>query len=284
MATVQQEQDAKEVIEILKNLDIDLLVVDSYAIDETWERIVRTYTKKIMVIDDLANRKHDCDILLDQNYYADMKIRYSGLVSDDCKLLLGPTYALLREEFYREKKKQRQRDGQIKNILMFFGGSDLTNETMKTLRALVALNREDITVNVVVGGSNQYKEEVKEFCQRYHWMNYYCQIHNMAEMMNEADLAIGAAGTTTWERFFLGLPTIVIAVAENQIKIAEDCDESGFIKYLGKSSLVTNHVICEVILSLQGKKYKNLQYNCTRFRRDKDDEWIKLLFESSEIG
>lgn len=282
--TVKQEQDAKEVKEILKNLDTELLVVDSYAIDETWEKAIRPFVKKIMVIDDLANRKHECDILLDQNYYVDMNNRYKGLVSGKCKLLLGPTYALLREEFYIEKKKQRQRNGRIKNILVFFGGSDLTNETMKTLKALVLLNKEDITVNVVVGGSNQYKEEVKEFCQRYYWMNYYCQINNMAEMMNQADLAIGAGGTTMWERCFLGLPAIVITVAENQIKIAQDCDESGFIKYLGKSSLVTEHVIFEVILSLQGEEYKKLEYNCTRFRRDKNNEWIKLLFAGSGIG
>ena len=265
--TVKPEQDAKEVKEILKNLDTELLVVDSYAIDENWEKIIRPYVKKIMVIDDLANRKHDCDILLDQNYYADMNDRYNGLVSDKCKLLLGPTYALLREEFYIEKKKQRQRDGRIKNILVFFGGSDLTNETMKTLRALVALDREDITVNVVVGGSNQYKDAVKEFCQRYQWMNYYCQINNMAEMMNQADLAIGAGGTTTWERCFLGLPAIVIAVAENQVKIAEDCARSGFIEYLGLNAFVSEELIINSInqYHLDCNKIMNIQKEIVQF-------------------
>ena len=248
--TVKQEQDAKEVKEILKNLDTELLVVDSYAIDETWEKAIRSFVKKIMVIDDLANRKHECDILLDQNYYVDMNNRYKGLVSDKCKLLLGPTYALLREEFYIEKKKQRQRDGRIKNILVFFGGSDLTNETMKTLRALEMLNIEDITVNVVVGGSNQYKEEVKEFCQRYQWMNYYCQINNMAEMMNQADLAIGAGGTTTWERCFLGLPAIVIAVAENQVIGSRYCGEQHLIWYIGKFDEVSIDVLRQEIEEL----------------------------------
>ena len=265
--TVGQKEDAEEVKEILNDLSVDLLVADSYAIDEIWENTIRPYVKKIMVIDDLANRKHDCDILLDQNYYIDMNTRYNGLVNDNCKLLLGPKYALLREEFYREKKNQRQRDGQIKNILVFFGGSDLTNETMKALRALVLLNREDTIVNVVVGGSNQYKNEVKEFCDKYKWMNYYCQIDNMAEMMNLADLAIGAGGTTTWERCFLGLPAIVIAVAENQIKIAEDCDREGFIKYLGVYSSVEVEHVFEIISNIDKiynvflHKINNINFN-----------------------
>lgn len=230
---VSQEIDAEETKVLLADYAIELLVVDSYAIDEIWEKKLRSYVKRIMVIDDLANRKHDCDILLDQNYYSDMYVRYNYLVPKHCKLLLGPQYVLLRDEFYKVKKQQRKRDGQIRNILVFFGGSDLTNETMKSLQALVLLKREDITVNVVVGGSNQYKDEVAAFCRRYPWMYYYCQVNNMAELMNEADLAIGAGGTATWERCFLGLPAIVIAVAKNQVKISKDCAKVGFIEYLG---------------------------------------------------
>lgn len=265
--TVKQEQDAKEVIEILKNIDVELMVVDSYAIDANWEKVIRPYAKKIMVIDDLANRKHDCDILLDQNYYEDMETRYNGLVNENCKLLLGPKYILLREEFYKAKQHQRQRNGEIKNILVFLGGSDLTNETMKTLRALEMLGRDDITVNVVVGGSNQNKDEVKAFCNKYKWMNYYCQINNMAEMMNEADLAIGAGGTATWERCFLGLPAIVIAVAENQIKIAENCAKKEFIKYLGETRLVSSDFMTDIFNSFLNNSLeyreicKNINFN-----------------------
>lgn len=253
--TVKQEQDAKEVIEILTNIDVELMVVDSYAIDANWEKVIRPYAKKIMVIDDLANRKHDCDILLDQNYYKDMETRYNGLVNEKCKLLLGPKYVLLREEFYKAKQHQRQRNGEIKNILVFFGGSDLINETMKTLRALEMLGRDDITVNVVVGGGNQYKNEVKKFCDRYKWMNYYCQINNMAEMMNQADLAIGAGGTTTWERCFLGLPAIVIAVAENQVIGSTYCREKNLICYIGKYDEVNVEKLNkQIIYFLQNKK------------------------------
>lgn len=230
---VKQTFDAEQTEKILQQLDVAYLIVDSYAIDEIWEKVVRPYVKKIMVIDDLANRKHDCNILLDQNYYSDMKTRYNGLVSSECKMLLGPQYALLREEFYEARKKMRVRHGNIKNILVFFGGSDLTNETMKALKALTMFTFSGIQINVIVGKSNPHKGQVEEFCSQHKGIQYFCQVANIAELMNEADLAIGAGGTTTWERCFLGLPAIVIAVAENQVKISEDCNNIGIIKYIG---------------------------------------------------
>lgn len=144
----------------------DVLVIDSYAIDIKWESILRLHVKKIMVIDDLANRKHDCDILLDQNEYLNKDKRYEGLVPQNCKLLLGARYAILREEFYKAREKMRLRDGKIKNILVFFGGSDLSNETIKALEAIVLLQRQDIRVNVIVGQSNPNKEAIENFCKK----------------------------------------------------------------------------------------------------------------------
>ena len=261
--TVKQEFDAVQTKEMLKLLEIDYLIIDNYAIDKKWEKIVRSNVKKIMVIDDLANREHDCDILLDQNYYNDKDRRYVNLVPKHCKLLLGPQYVLLREEFYEARKQMRIRDGSIRNILVFFGGSDLTNETMKTLRVLDDLNRTDIQINVVVGDSNKNKECIKEYCQRHENILCFCQVNNMAELMNEADLAIGAGGSSTWERCFLGLPSIVIATAENQVKISRDCDKLGIIKYIGNAQDITQEDIKrtvelmmkdqELIKSMMGK-------------------------------
>lgn len=232
--TVPQNVDAEEVKKILQDIgQVDLLIVDSYAIDINWETIVRPFVEQIMVIDDLANRKHDCDILLDQNFYLDKESRYNGLVPNYCRLCLGPKYALLREEFYEVQKNLRKRDGNIKNILVFFGGSDITNETMKALKAIVMLDRKDITVNVIVGQSNQHKDMIASFCNKYDYMNYYCQVNNIAELMNEADLAIGAGGSTTWERLFLELPSIVIVVAENQKDSIKICEIKQWVQYIG---------------------------------------------------
>lgn len=248
--TVRQEIDAEQTRQLFQGLAVKYLIIDSYAIDETWEDIVRPYVDKIMVIDDLANRKHNCDILLDQNYYCELEHRYTGLVPSHCKLLLGPRYALLREEFYETRKKMRIRDGTVKNILIFFGGSDLTNETMKALQALEALQRTGIQVNVVVGASNKNKESIEAYCLQHEHIHYFCQVNNMAELINEADLAIGAGGTTTWERCFLGLPSIVIAIAENQIMGSKFCGEKNIICYAGVSNQITwqklYELVCEV--------------------------------------
>ena len=147
--TVPMEVDARQTIDLLQlylqehGCDVvDRLIVDSYALDEQWERMLHPYCREIMVIDDLANRRHDCDILLDQNFYLNKDVRYAGLVPEHCKMLLGPEHALLREEFYEAKKHLRKRDGTIKNILVFYGGSDLTNETEKAIKALVQLHDE----------------------------------------------------------------------------------------------------------------------------------------------
>ncbi|HBR28759.1 MAG TPA: UDP-2,4-diacetamido-2,4,6-trideoxy-beta-L-altropyranose hydrolase [Firmicutes bacterium] len=209
------------------------LVVDSYALDRKWEKFLRPSTNKIMAIDDLANRVHDCDLLLDQNYFRDMEHRYDGLVSPTCQMLLGPKYALLRSEFHRAKKELRKRDGKVQRILVFFGGSDPTNETKKALEAIRLLNRPEVAVDVVVGASNPHKKEIKKRCSQMPNTTYYCQVENMAELMVKADLAIGAGGATTWERLYLELPTIAIAVAENQVETLEALEEKDVVRYLG---------------------------------------------------
>lgn len=243
--TVPQEQDAEETIAKLKAIGvIDLLVVDSYAIDVTWEKTVRPYVKKIMAIDDLANRRHTCDLLLDQNLYEDMYTRYNHLVPSGCQLYLGPRYALLRDEFYEVRKTMRQRNGTVQTILVFYGGVDATNETTKALRALEKIrNANAITVNVIVGANNPCKEEIEKCCMMHTNWHFYCQISTMAEFMNQADLMLGAGGTTTWERCFLQLPAFVTAVAENQIVGCKYLEKCGIIKYLGVFNEVTEESI-----------------------------------------
>lgn len=251
--TVPSAVDTSETIMVLRKLGkIDWLVVDNYALDIKWERVLRPFTNEIFVIDDLANREHDCDVLLDQNFYLDKESRYFGLVPGNCNLLLGPQHALLREEFYEAWKHMRKRDGQIRKILVFYGGSDMTNETIKALNALCSWRRThpDIMVDVVVGVSNPHKEEIAAFCSlpmATSWMRFHCQVNNMAEFMARADLALGAGGSTTWERCFLELPSIVTSVAENQKKIAEDCAVAGYITYLGCSETVTEGQIVSAL-------------------------------------
>ncbi|MCF2600466.1 UDP-2,4-diacetamido-2,4,6-trideoxy-beta-L-altropyranose hydrolase [Anaerovibrio lipolyticus] len=254
--TVPMEVDAQQTIKVLQHYlqehdcDVaDRLIVDSYALDEQWERMLRPYCKEIMVIDDLANRRHECDILLDQNFYSNKDVRYAGLVPEHCKMLLGPEHALLREEFYESKKHLRKRDGNIKNILVFYGGSDLTNETEKAIKALVQLHDEgySFTADIITGLSNYRRGKIEKICSKYHFLHYYCQVSNMAEFMNKADLMLGAGGSTTWERLYMELPALVTAVAENQIQGCEDCRQAGIIEYLGINKDVRVDTILEAL-------------------------------------
>lgn len=256
--TVPMEVDAQQNIKVLQHYlqehgcdVVDRLIVDSYALNEQWELMLRPYCREIMVIDDLANRRHDCDILLDQNFYLNKDVRYAGLVPEHCKMLLGPEHALLREEFYEAKKHLRKRDGNIKNILVFYGGSDLTNETEKAIKALVQLHYEgySFTADIITGVSNFCREKIEKICSKYQFIHYYCQVSNMAEFMNKADLMLGAGGSTTWERLYMELPALVTAVAENQIQGCEDCSQAGLIDYIGESEKVTVDVIVNALLA-----------------------------------
>jgi UDP-2,4-diacetamido-2,4,6-trideoxy-beta-L-altropyranose hydrolase len=223
------------------------LIVDHYAIDRRWEQMLRPHVGKVMVIDDLADRHHDCDLLLDQNLYEGMETRYDNLVPKSCQKLLGPKYALLRPEFAAARKNLRRRDGVVKRILVFFGGVDSTNETEKALHALQSISGRPFEVDVVVGGGNFNKERIQNFCAAYDNFHYYCQVDNMAELIAAADMAIGAGGATTWERCSLGLPSIVTVLAVNQKILAETGAKHGLFYYLGESATVTADNIADAI-------------------------------------
>jgi pseudaminic acid biosynthesis-associated protein pseG len=245
--TVDQKTDARECIAILQEEPHpDFLIVDSYAIDEVWERTVRPYVGKIVVIDDLANRVHDCDILLDQNFYLDKESRYENLVPRSCRCFLGPRYVLLRKEFYNTKKKIRRRSGEIDNILVFYGGVDLTNETEKAIFAILKSGIH-AHVNVILGQANPYRDRIKELCDKYKNIEIHCQIDNISTYMNQADLSLGGGGTAIWERYFLELPTLVTSIADNQVKSCESCGLAGYIWYLGRAEEVSEEILVRAL-------------------------------------
>lgn len=215
------------------------LVVDHYGIGATWERIMRPRVMRIMVIDDLADRPHDCDLLLDQNLFEEMEGRYRPLVPAACRLLLGPRYALLRREFVTARAALRRRYGTVRRLLVFFGGSDPTGETEKALQALARLDLPEVAIDVVVGGANPRAADIERRCRSLSRVTFLHQVSNMAQLMALADLALGAGGSATWERCFLGLPALIIVVAENQARPARDAERAGLAMLLGESREVT---------------------------------------------
>jgi len=246
---VNWRTDAEQTKAVLHDngLKADWLVVDHYALDKQWELSMRPHVKKIMVIDDLADRPHECDLLLDQNFYDGLSSRYEGLVPDYCVKLIGPRYALLRPEFAEAYRSLKERDGAVRRILVFFGGSDPTNETSKTLEALRVLSEKKIAVDVVVGAVNPHIEQIKQACQVMKYITLYQQTDNMAALMAQADLAIGGGGTVTWERCYLGLPAITIAVAANQVEVVSAVAKAGAILNLGWHDSVDSITIVNAI-------------------------------------
>lgn len=206
----------------------DWLVVDHYALDVRWESAMRNVANRIMVIDDLADRQHDCDVLLDQNFYADMNHRYDGKVPPDCQLLLGPRYALLRDEFRQLREQLKPRAKPVKRVLVFFGGVDLGNYTARVIEILASVGGGDWHVDVVVGTHHPHREKVEAICAKQGFVCY-VQTGRMAELMAMADVAIGAGGIAIWERCCLGLPTLTLCVADNQVKQIADAASEGLL-------------------------------------------------------
>jgi UDP-2,4-diacetamido-2,4,6-trideoxy-beta-L-altropyranose hydrolase len=233
---VNWEQDANETMVALGRARFEWLVVDHYALDRCWEKALRSHADRIMVIDDLADRPHECDLLLDQNLYRNMESRYSGLLSDGCVTLLGPRYALLRREFLEARRELPQRDGSVKNVLVFFGGTDFSNQTEKALEALKTIAAH---VDVVVGPINPNRDRIRSICDGRKNTVFHYNTNEMARIMAEADLCVSSGGSSTWERCVLGVPSIVISVADNQDELTNWGARHGLYIFLGKADSVS---------------------------------------------
>jgi spore coat polysaccharide biosynthesis predicted glycosyltransferase SpsG len=163
--------------------------------------------------------------------------------------LLGPRYALLREEFRQLRKEVKLRTGQVKRLLVFFGGVDTDNYTGVAIKALTELAVKRIHVDVVIGAQHPNKKQIESACIE-HQFDFHVQTNRMAELMAAADLAIGAGGSATWERCCLGLPALTVSLADNQTAIAQALDVLGAGRYVGSQETASVAVMREAILDL----------------------------------
>ena len=225
-----QADDAAASSKVLAELRPEWLVVDHYGIDHRWEHSVRSSVGCLLVIDDLADRVHDCDLLLDQNFHGDDRLsyRYDRLVPADCRRLLGPRYALLRPEFGQHDHRTRSRDGSIRRILISFGGIDVQNHSERALLAVRSIDA-GIAIDLVVGAECPHLPNLHARCTGLSNVHIHVQTDRMADLMSHADAAIGAGGTSTWERLCMGLPTLAIAVATNQAPGVAALCEGGYL-------------------------------------------------------
>ncbi|MBO9469659.1 UDP-2,4-diacetamido-2,4,6-trideoxy-beta-L-altropyranose hydrolase [Endozoicomonas sp. G2_2] len=234
--------DAQKTREILSTLDPAWLIVDHYALAARWENSVRSEVGRLLVIDDLADRAHDANILLDQNLGRDAQ-DYAGIVPSHCELLIGPSYALLRPEFaqLREDSYQRRPSRRLARLLVSMGGVDKDDATGKVLDVLRhCVLPPNTQIDVVMGRNAPWLEKVLLQANAMPWpTRVRVDTPDMARYMAEADLAIGAAGSTAWERCSAGLPSLIVLVAENQREGACALENSGAASVVGGIADIT---------------------------------------------
>jgi UDP-2,4-diacetamido-2,4,6-trideoxy-beta-L-altropyranose hydrolase len=259
--------DALETSRALSGLKANWLIIDHYGLWHDWQLIVSDHVGKIMVIDDLGDRKHYCDLLLDQNFGSDLLL-YRDLVPERSRNFFGPKYALLRPEFsaYRASSLEQRNGGQLKNILINFGGGDPHDYIARTLRALLNVDlSKEVTISIIFGGLGSLDERHKSLISKFlSKVKTYGMTDKMAEVLAGMDLVIGAAGSSSWERCCLGVPSIVFPVAFNQNRIAENLAGSGAALALDPQDLLNGKLAGSVNDFLQGNGLKSMSVKASR--------------------
>lgn len=243
------EEDARQTLAAIQHFGTnpDWLVVDHYGLDHRWESSLRPAVGRIMVIDDLADRRHDCDLLLDQNLVPAMDTRYADKVPATCQLLLGPDYAVLQPIYAALHKTARIRSDRVERIFVFFGGADTGDLTGRTLSAIQDLDRPDIGVDVALSSDHPQLDIIRSRTKGVRNVVVHSSLPTLARLIAGADLAVGAGGATTWERLCLGLPALVITSTPNQVEVTRELHQMGLVRWLGHQDDVNEEIIAAAL-------------------------------------
>lgn len=243
------QEDADATLKVEEDNAARWVVVDHYGLDAQWERHVAGHGRKMLVIDDLADRNHDCDILLDQNLHSDPYGRYASLVAGKTLMLMGQRFGLLRPEFSKGAKLQRAFGLGAITYCVAFSGADIMNLTGMTLNVLVAVCKTGDRVYVAASGRNVELANIAQRCKDHGW-----QLHvdssRLADLMSDSDVAVGAGGGMLWERAAMGLPSIAIAIADNQREQVAQASAVGLVSG-GDVDTLTPDILRELILRLR---------------------------------
>lgn len=257
--------DVEQTLAVLDGTPIDWMIVDHYALDARWEARVRVACDQVMAIDDLADRNHDCDLLLDANLGRNQG-DYIGRVPSACKVLTGAKYALLRPEFaaLRAYSLERRASAQLRHLLISMGGIDKNNATGAVLDALRDCPlHADCRITVVMGQYAPWLEEVKSQALQLPWpTTVRVNVADMAQLMADSDLAIGAAGTTAWERCSIGLPTLAVVLAGNQREGAKALEAAGAVLLLEDHGAIAHGLKAKLSLLALPDRLERMQTAC----------------------
>ena len=256
------QTDAQETAAVLASLQPDWLVVDHYALDQCWEEALAAHYRQLLVIDDLADRPHRCNLLLDQNLGRQPQ-DYAGLVPTHCQVLTGPHYALLRPEFSALRPyslQRRQAQSALRQLLITMGGVDQPNATGQVLQALkTCALPQACRISVVMGLTAPWLQKVQELAAQMPWpTEVVVNVNDMAQRMADSDLAIGAAGSTSWERCCLGVPTLMAVLAENQQPGAQAMEAAHAARLIGAVSDIATQLPLAVAELIDSERHSRM--------------------------
>lgn len=258
----------EELDTLIKELDIDMIVIDHYNIDYKFEKQLKTQNSKLKILSlDDTYEKHYCDILLNHNIYADEE-RYKELVPLHCILRCGSKYTLIRDEFLQESQKPKSKNKKYKKVFVAMGGADTANINIKILKVLKKI--KNIKVNLITTTANQNLNKLKKYCKDKKWINLHINSNKVANLMRKSDFAITTPSVTLNEIYFMNLPFVAIKVATNQDEMYNYLKKSGYLvlkKYSSKK--LTN--MLETLFVTQGVVFKNFT--------SLDDDEAKMVLE-----
>jgi UDP-2,4-diacetamido-2,4,6-trideoxy-beta-L-altropyranose hydrolase len=250
-------EDARNTIEAARTCGADWMVVDGYDFHAHFQAELQSFRPLLAIDDNGLLESYAADLVLNQNAHACEEMYARRTKS--ARLLLGPLYALLRNEFVAYRDWLRDTPGQGSKILLTMGGSDPGNLTPRLLPRLAVLPEDDLRIRVVVGGSAENSDAVATVAEKFSGrVELLHDVRNMADLMAWADLAISGAGTTCWEMCFMGLPAVLVVVAENQRLIAERLATIGAAQSAGNAETIDCGRLAELSRQLLASKERRL--------------------------
>ncbi len=249
-AKAAQRDDASRVRDGI-GFQPDIVVVDHYGLDATWESRFRSGSTRLLALDDLANRRHDADVVSDQNWYGPQTAgRYDDLTHRETQLLLGPRYALLQRAYRDVARSTGPKHWPPRRLLVSFGGTDPSNETEKVVAALQESMFADLRVDVIVGSRDRSMTDLQSLIDNRPRTDLHVSVASLAPFMDRADLAIGASGAATWERIAARVPAIVATISPHQSGVTRALDGSGISKWIGLTSQTTTATYVQALRSV----------------------------------
>ncbi len=231
---------------------VDWLVVDHYGIDSRWLSAMRRYARKIAVVDELADRPLDCDLLICQSLPGEMiGARFEACLPKTSQKMIGPQYALLRSEFAEARQGAVARRAQLDRPQRIFVANGYMDAGGLVPLALQALRQcPDLVVDVAIGSVSPAIGEVRALASAMPQVTVHEDATEMAALMAAADLAIGGGGVSSFERATVGLPTLAVSVADNQSDLLRFVAEQGAVRLLGNLTDLTTDHIAQAVQSL----------------------------------